>query len=123
MPGRRDREVFLALEVMEERALGKARGAAGSYVYVEGQLENRTYDKDSEKRTATEIVLGRPRSSVRRVLHDGSLAGSRPGHKKGTRLTAASHHRLKAQSMIAGNWPFADDDRCNVDIEKFWVAP
>lgn len=29
----------------------------GSYVYLEGQLETRSWDKDGEKRYATEVVL------------------------------------------------------------------
>jgi single-strand DNA-binding protein len=58
----------------------------GSRVYLEGQLETRSWDKDGEKRYATEVVL-RPYSGELKMLDS---APERPADDKPARQTRAA---------------------------------
>ena len=49
----------------------------GTKLYIEGQINTRSYDKDGEKRYLTEIVLGQYKGIMRILDSKGGTSGSK----------------------------------------------
>ena len=76
---RKEKSTWHSIVIMNEplARLAKEHLVKGARVYVEGQIEHREYEKDGQKRTATEILLSGPKCSIQIIdwKRDASARG------------------------------------------------